>query len=210
MGQEAGCKTKKEIRYVCSGPSCSEVFGTMSLLNEHYKVSHERVECNNCGLNFNTSSTLSWHMYSHQELKYEWSHCQRKFPFASDRDIHELKHQTEKKFKCQHCDESFFMKGDCKKHEETHKNIKHKCTLCTYETVDLRNLKAHQRVHSNLKPYMCTYCLELFRFHTQLKRHLAKPCTDTSKMDDSSSRQNSDNGSEHGNKIKETGVRSTD
>ena len=43
------------------------------------------------------------------------------------------------------------MKGDLKKHEEVHKNIIVKCSLCDYETTDVRNLKAHQRVHSDLK-----------------------------------------------------------
>ena len=97
--KKLGVKPKRKCKYACSGPSCGEVFGTMSLLNEHYKASHEPVECKNCGLSFNTPSTLSQHMYSHRELKYECLHCQRKFPFASDRDIHEVKHQTE--FQCQ-------------------------------------------------------------------------------------------------------------
>ena len=47
-----------------------------------------------------------------------------------------------------------------------------------YSTIDERNLKAHRRVHSNLKPYMCPLCLKLFKYHMQYKWHTEKPCKD--------------------------------
>ena len=73
-----------------------------------------------------------------------------------------VKHTTDRKYKCRKCPKSYFMKSDLVKHEKVHDNKKWKCSMCDYVTPDKRNLKAHRRVHSELKPYMCTICLELF------------------------------------------------
>ena len=128
---------KRQRRYTCSGPSCKEVFSNMSLLNQHFKASHDPVNCNECGLSFNTPSTLSHHMYTHHELKFSCDHCDKIFPFASDRDVHAIQHESKRKYRCKKCSKSFFMKGDLKKHEEVHKNIIVKCSLCDYETTDV-------------------------------------------------------------------------
>ena len=50
-----------------------------------------------------------------------------------------------------------------------------KCKLCDYSTKDECNLKAHQRVHSNLLPYICNVCLHLFKYNEPLKHRRAKP-----------------------------------
>ena len=94
-----------------------------------------------------------------------------------------IKHESERQNKCTECGKSFFMKGDLLKHKEVHKNILWECNLCTYETLDKRNLKAHQRKHSNLRPYLCTYCLMLFKYPEQLKRHQRKPCNESLVME---------------------------
>ena len=182
-------KKMRKRNYYCSGLSCDKVFHKMSLLNRHYKSSHEPVSCHICGLTFNTPSTLQRHLYMPKELKYPCPHCERKFPFESDLNVHVIKHESDRKYNCKECSKSFFMKGDLIKHEQVHKKIVWKCSLCTYEMYDNRNLKAHHRRHSNLKPYLCTYCLKLFRYPEQLKRHRSKPCNDSPPKDaDSSSK----------------------
>ena len=182
-------KKARKRNYYCSGSSCDKVFDKMSLLNQHYKSSHEPVSCHFCGLTFNTLSTLQRHLYVHKELKYPCPHCEHKFPFESDLNVHVIKHESDRQVKCKECSKLFFMKGDMIKHEQVHKKIVWKCSLCTYETYDKRNLKAHQCRHSNLKPYLCTYCLKLFRYPEQLKRHCSKPCNNSPPKDaDSSSK----------------------
>ena len=116
-------------------------------------------------------------MYKHSKtLDYPCTHCDKSFPFDSDLKQHLNTHRTIKSFKCESagCKKSYFSKGELTKHAETHKKISWSCELCSYTNKDKRNLKAHMRVHSNLKPYMCVNCLELFRYDTQLRRHL--PC----------------------------------
>ena len=89
---------KRQCRYTCSSPSCKEVFSNKSLLNQHFKASHDLVNCNECGLSFNTPSTLSQHMYTHCELKFPCDCCDKKFPFASDRDVHAIQHESKCKY----------------------------------------------------------------------------------------------------------------
>ena len=165
---------KKQRKYRCS--ACNSVHLGMSTLNEHYKNNHPPVCCKTCDLEFSTPSTLARHMYKHKDLKYKCSVCEQSFPFESDRNVHQVKHTTEKLFKCSKCPKSYFMKSDLIKHKQIHTNKVWKCSMCKYVTLDKRNLKAHRRVHSELKPYLCTICLELFRYHMQLKRHNEKPC----------------------------------
>ena len=167
-------KKKRQRRYKCS--RCDSVHVGMSNLNKHYKNNHPPVSCKICDLEFSTPSTLDRHMYKHKDLKYKCSVCSKGFPFESDRDVHMVKHTTERKYKCPKCPKSYFMKSDLVKHEQVHDNKKWKCSMCDYVTPDKHNLKAHRHVHSELKPYMCTKCLELFRYHMQLKRHNEKPC----------------------------------
>ena len=125
----------------------------------------------------NTPSTLTRHMYSHKELKYLCDFCPKRFAFESDRDTHHISHRTIKMFFCSKpkCGKSFFFEGDLTKHVKTHRKKVWRCQLCDYTTKDERNLKAHQRVHSNLLPYICDNCLHLFRYNEQLKCHEAKP-----------------------------------
>ena len=177
-------KKARKRNYYCSGPSCDKVFDNLSLHNQYYKSSHEPVSCHICGLMFNTPSTLQKHLYMHKELKYPCPHCECKFPFESDLNVHVIKHESDRKYNCKECSKSFFMKGDLIKHEQVHKKIVWKCSLYTYEMYDNRNLKAHQHRHSNLKPYLCTYCLKLFRYPEQLKRHHSKSCNDSPPKDD--------------------------
>ena len=159
----------------------------MTEFNRHFKDSHEPVICEVCSLSFNTPSTLKCHAYIHKELKFACPKCHKKFPFSSDRDVHLVSHDTEKKHVCATCNKDFFMKSDLTKHEKMHLQISLKCNQCEYSSTDEHNLKAHRRSHSNLMPYMCSKCLSLFKFHTQLKRHTSKLCPKEEATDDSDS-----------------------
>ena len=181
-------KQERKVRirsYKCQG--CDKTFSKVSLLNEHYKDSHPPVQCKTCGKDFCTPSTLERHTYIHGDLKFKCGICGIKFPFKSMRDSHLISHQDDHKHKCKQpkCGKKFFNKGDLVKHEKVHDDKEWKCILCKYTNPDQRNLKAHMRVHSNLKPYICTKCGKLFKYHQQLSRHL--PCkdhtTDTGKKD---------------------------
>ena len=48
------------------------------------------------------------------------------------------------------------------------------CDQCTYTTKDIRNLRQHKTRHSDVKKLLCHKCGSMFKWHMELKRHLAK------------------------------------
>ena len=168
-----GISTRKR-NYKCD--KCDSNFTKMSDMNNHYKTSHDPVKCDYCNETFSTVSTMLRHTYKHGALKYKCEHCWKRFPFPSDRDTHMISHRKIKMHHCVHptCNKSYFWKGDLAAHAKVHKKIIFKCSMCKYSTNDKRNLTSHMRTHSDLKRYICSSCLKLFKYHTQLRRHL--PC----------------------------------
>ena len=81
------------------------------------------MECGDCGLSFNMPSSMKCHAYTHKELKYACPHCEKKFPFSSDQDVHAIKHETVKQFLCDKCKKDFFMKSDLIRHEKMHSKL---------------------------------------------------------------------------------------
>ena len=112
-------------------------------------------------------------MYVHGEMKYFCNKCRKGFPFAKDRDKHLISHKKVKSHFCIHpgCGKGYFNEHNLKKHTKTHEKKLRKCPQCKYTSPDKWHLKAHMRVHSDLKPYLCLKCLELFKYHIQLVRH---------------------------------------
>ena len=168
-------KKMSSRKYTC--PSCSAIYDSVALLNRHFKDTHPPLQCKVCDKFVNTPSTLTWHLYSHKDLKFSCDFCHKKFAFESDHDTHHISHRKIKTFFCNKpkYGKSFVFEGDLTKHVKTHRKKPLKCKLCDYTSKDQRNLKAHQRVHSNLLPYICDACLHLFKYNEQLKRHRAKP-----------------------------------
>ena len=160
--------SRKRVRkrnYRC--PVCKVNHGTLAALNEHYKLHHSPLSCKDCDQEFCTPNALERHGYKHRELKYKCDDCGKRFPFESDCMQHRLSYQTVRHHHCLKpgCMRSFFSKGDLTKHERTHLEKLWKCELCPYTNKDQNNLKAHLRVHSNLKRCICPNCAKLFWYH---------------------------------------------
>ena len=167
--------TPKRIRnYYC--PKCKKCFHSCSALNDHFRTTHTSMRCKVCKMEFNTPNALTRHSYVHKVCKFECDVCEKRFPFEKDRDSHMISHRKLRTQCCNHpnCGRKFFRKGDLVKHVLTHSKKVWSCELCDYKNNDRRNLKAHMRVHSNLRPYICSNCAKLFKYHAQLSRHL--PC----------------------------------
>ena len=174
-------KTKRKRNYQC--PICPNHYPNMVDFNKHYKSSHDPVQCKVCNEKFSTPGALHCHRYRHKDLRYACSKCGKLFAFSSDRDNHEISHCKVKMHHCIHpgCKKSYLCKGELTAHALTHKKgCLYKCCPCEYTSPDQYNLKAHMRVHSNLKRYLCPHCSKLFRYDTQLRRHLKKDHSDGS------------------------------
>ena len=66
---------KRKRNYKC--PECPQSYPNQSLLNNHYKAEHPLVNCPTCDLSFNTPSTLARHKYTHGELKFRCTECNK-------------------------------------------------------------------------------------------------------------------------------------
>ena len=71
---------------------CDEYFSSARLLNTHFKISHEGLDCLECGKEFNSPLTLKKHSYIHKICSYKCSRCDKQFPFKSQKDFHERVH----------------------------------------------------------------------------------------------------------------------
>ena len=174
-------KIKRKRNYQC--PMCPEHYPNMVDFNKHSKGSHDPLQCKVCNEKFSTPSALYHHHYRHKDLHYACSKCGKQFPFSSNRDNHEISHHKVKMHHFIHpgCNKSYLRKGEFTAHTLTHKKgCVYRCRLCKYTSPDQRNLKAHMRVHSKLKRYLCPHCSQLFHYDTQLRRHLKKDHSDGS------------------------------
>ena len=169
--------TAHKHRFKC--PDCDTVERSRKALNTHFKMEHHKLFCEECGQMFATPSALSHHMYIHtKEDLLQCTQCDESFPFASDLKTHMAKHTMVAGHQCGHgsCQKWFKQKGERDKHARTHMAPELKCEKCQYTTKDIRNLRRHQNIHSDVKKLSCPNCGKMFKWHMECKRHVAEGC----------------------------------
>ena len=151
---------------------CQKSFPTTKTLNKHFKVEHGGLECDDCGKEFTSPLSLKKHSYVHKLCPHHCCHCDKVFPFKSQRDFHENVHAT-LQYSCTQpgCKSSFTRESDLKLHLHIHDTEPLKCLDCEYSNPDIRNLRQHQRSHSGEKPYKCNTCEARFMYSMQKKHH---------------------------------------
>ena len=163
-------KTRKRV-FKCY--LCEKRFPSTRELNKHFKKDHYGLDCETCGREFNSPLSLKRHSYIHGTLAFPCGYCNKSFPFKSERDTHENVHTKALRFPCNRsgCSSSFSRESDLKLHIELHDAVPLKCSKCEYSNPDIRNLRQHERVHSDVKPYKCLKCEQSFKFAMQRKWH---------------------------------------
>ena len=162
--------TTRKRKFKC--PDCDTVEPTRKMLNVHFKSTHDKLFCEECGQMFATPSALNRHMYIHtKEDQLKCSRCDETFPFPSDLKIHMVKHLKVPGFQCRYgdCGKWFKHKGECDKHARTHTAADLKCDQCDYITKDIRNLRRHMMCHSDKKKLSCGNYGQLFKWHMEWK-----------------------------------------
>ena len=150
---------------------------TRKEVNKHYIDNHEPLLCDKCNKLFNTPSSLSLHMYDHEEQRFKCELCNKGYHFKGQLKQHKADHNKTPSFQCMRvdCGRWFKRKGDLVLHLETHKNLVWSCNECDHKTTCEKYLKEHVRDkhrtdEANFR-FKCAICNKKFLYRTQLTRH---------------------------------------
>lgn len=93
-------EAKKYRKRVFKCYLCLERFSSTKRLNHHFKVWHNGLDCEVCGWEFNSPLSQKKHSYVHGSCPHVCGFCGKRFPFKSERDIHENSHTKTLRFAC--------------------------------------------------------------------------------------------------------------
>ena len=116
----------------------------------------------------NSPRNLLKHLYTHTEAMYKCDKCDKGFRFKSQLTAHKWRHIKDQGFVCMESNGNKCFKHDSelKAHLKTHHKTNIKCRYndCTYSNIDIHNVRAHRKCHSDHKPYQCPNCDMWFKW----------------------------------------------
>ena len=162
--------------FKCS--ECNTVKETIQKLNKHHREKHNPQMCGICNRTFELASSLSRHMYEHEDKRFKCDSCDFSSHFASELAGHKIVHRTNPSHQCMHanCGKWFRRKWDLSLHLQKHKGIEFKCDHdeCSFSMATNKQLKEHQKRHTDDYPHECKICHKSFKYRSGLKRHRDK------------------------------------
>ena len=155
---------------------CGKTKRSAQRLNAHHRRKHSAQMCGVCGKIFELASSLTHHMYSHDERRYHCNKCSFHSHFDSELKKHKITHHTNPQHQCMHrnCGHWFMRKADLVLHVETHKKNIIKCDICDHTTTLPKYMKEHMKSHSNVLPYQCDICNKRFLWRSGVRAHKQK------------------------------------
>ena len=154
-------RPKRKFR--CVG--CPQKFDNNRELNDHFKNSHPPLTCSDCKKLFLTPSAFEKHKYTHYEFMFECGKCNKGFHFESELSAHRRKHISDQGLVCFHanCGRRFKRNSELNAHLKKHTGKPIKCEYCDYSNKDIRNVRAHTRVHLDVQCFVCAKCGKRFK-----------------------------------------------
>ena len=169
---------KPEVKRSFKCSECNTVKQTIQKLNEHHREKHNPQMCGICNRTFELASSLTRHMYEHEDKRFKCDSCDYSSHFASELEVHKIVHRTNPSHQCMHanCGKWSRRKWDLSLHLQKHKGIELKCDHngCTFTTATKKQLKEHQKRHTDNYPHECKICHKGFKYRSGLKRHRDK------------------------------------
>ena len=164
-------KPESNRKYKCS--VCGISKKSMQAVNEHHLKKHKPQICPICGRTFALASSLIRHSYDHEEQRYHCDVCEFTSHFESELNAHKIVHRKTPAFKCMYkdCGKWFMRKWELTVHFKKHVGKEYKCETCDFSTNLEKQLKEHQRKHSDNCAYRCKICNMGFHYQSRLKRH---------------------------------------
>ena len=164
-------KPESNRKYKCS--VCGISKKSMQAVNEHHLKKHKPQICPICGRTFALASSLIRHSYDHEEQRYQCDVCEFTSHFESELNAHKIVHRKTPTFKCMYkdCGKWFMRKWELTVHLKKHAGKEYKCETCDFSTNLEKQLKEHQRKHSDDCAYLCKICNKGFHYRSGLKRH---------------------------------------
>ena len=168
--------TNKQRSFRCS--ECKEVKRTIKELNIHHRENHNPQICGICNRSFKLTSSLTRYMYDHNEPKLKCDQCNYWCHFKSELQTHKITHRRNPSYQCMkaNCGRWFRQNWDLTLHLQKHDGVRHECDYegCKFSTETKKQLKEHQKSHSDDCPHKCAVCGKGFHYRSGLKRHRDK------------------------------------
>ena len=134
--------------------------------------------CGICNRTFALASSLTRHMYNHEEKKFNCDMCNYSSHFESELETHKIVHRKQPSHQCMHanCGKLLRRKWDLTLHLQKHDGTELKCDYagCKFKTATKKQLKEHQKRHYDDFPYECKTCHRGFHYRSGLKHHRDK------------------------------------
>ena len=168
---------KKKLQFSMWDYSCDRP----SRLKLH-EVTHTKVKafkCTVCDKSFTKKGGLTKHIKSihTKESKYQCQSCDKIFNLRSNLFRHlKTVHDKIKSFVCDQCGKKFGRNGHLTRHMRIHTNDKpYKCSFCEKSFTQLYSLKSHQITnHTGQFPHLCKFCPKGFMVPGKLRKHVEK------------------------------------
>ena len=132
--------------------------------------------CGVCWKLFELASSLSHHMYTHNEPRFFCEKCSFHCDFESELKKHNVTHHSQPSHQCmrKNCGRWFKRKADLVLHVELHTKELIECEHCDFKTMLQKYLKEHMKSHDNTLPYPCNLCNKRFLWRSGLQAHKIK------------------------------------
>ena len=157
-------------KFTCS--ICNRSFQSEGGLRMHLNKHQKRFQCDICKMNLSSNACLKTHKAKHSNLKpFKCEKCSKSFPYSSSLKYHMQTHE-DKKYVCQFCGQRFTFSFNYTRHiEQNHGKPEEKmmCDICGM-LFTKRRIKDHMAVHGEAS-LLCDLCGKKFKLSSQVRRH---------------------------------------